>query len=172
MDIKQHIIAIAAIGKNRELGYKNDLLWDIPSDLAHFRKTTKGHPVIMGYKTYESIGRLLPKRPNIIMTLGNEAVPGARMAHSPEEAIALAESAPGSEKIFIIGGSMIYKIMLPYCDELMLTLVDDAPQADVFFPEYEQDFILKETSEPVTENGITFSFATFTRKTLNPTSIE
>ena len=165
MDTKKHIITIAAIGKNRELGYKNDLLWDIPSDLAHFRTTTKGHPVIMGYKTYESIGRLLPKRPNIIMTLGDETVPDALMAHSPETAIELAKNAPGSEKIFIIGGGMIYKIMLPYCDELILTLVDDAPRADVFFPEYEQDFVLKETDEPITENGISFSFATFTRKT-------
>ena len=161
---KKEVIAIAAIGKNRALGRNNDLLWDIPSDLAHFRRATKGHPVIMGYKTYQSIGRLLPKRVNIIMTLGTEEVCGATMAHSPEEALTLAKKAAHANKIFIIGGGIIYKLMLPFCDKLILTLVDDAPQADVFFPEYKQDFILKETSDQQTENGISFSYTSWYKK--------
>ena len=162
---KHTIIAIAAIGKNRELGYKNDLLWDIPSDLKHFKKITKGHPVIMGDRTYESLPfKPLPNRTNIVMTLDKDLkYDGAIMAHSTESATALAKEALGSEKIFIIGGGMIYKIMLPYCDELMLTLVDDTPKADVFFPEYEKDFTLKKSSDSMSENDHTFTFNTFKR---------
>jgi dihydrofolate reductase len=165
---KQHnFIAIAAIGKNRELGYKGDLLWNIPSDLKYFLKNTKGHPVIMGDTTYKSLPkRPLPKRSNIVMTLDtNLQFDGVIMAHSPEEALKYAKEERGSEKIFILGGGIIYKLMLPYCDELLLTLVDDAPKADVFFPEYKDLFTETQCGDMHTENNLNFSFVKF-RKTI------
>ncbi len=163
---KYKVIAIAAIGKNRELGYKNKLLWNIPTDLKHFKETTRQHPVIMGDKTYESLPQKpLPGRTNIIMTLNkNFYAPKALLAHSPEEALTLAKKAPGSDKIFIIGGGTIYKIMLPFTNELNLTLVNDSPKADVFFPEFTDQFKLIEKGATIIENAIKFQFAKFYRK--------
>jgi dihydrofolate reductase len=165
MENSQEIITIAAVGNNRELGLHNGLLWDLPSDLQRFRDVTKGHPVIMGDRTYESLPfKPLPKRTNIVMTLDEDlSYEGAIMAHSPEEALALAKEADGSDKIFIMGGGMIYTIMLPYTDTLMLTLVDDAPEADVFFPEYADEFTEIVEKEDHEENGIAFSFTTLKR---------
>lgn len=130
---------IAAIGRNRELGKGNDLLWKIPDDLKRFRGITKGHPVIMGRKTYESIGRPLPDRTNIVITRDRGwSAEGTLAVASMEEALELARIKPGNEEIFIIGGGQIYELGLPYTDKLYLTLIDDAKDADSFFPPYDQ----------------------------------
>lgn len=164
------VIAIAAIGsKSRALGKNNDLLWRIPADLKHFKTATKGHPVIMGYKTYESLpAGVLPNRTNIIMTLGDEVVEGATMAHSPEEALEIAKKAPGAEKIYIIGGGQIYKLMLPYTDTLDLTIIEECPNnislhADTFFPEYEKEFTQVVSEEQCKYGELKYSFITLTR---------
>ncbi len=161
------VIAIAAIGsKSRALGKNNDLLWRIPADLKHFKTATKGHPVIMGYKTYESLpAGVLPNRTNIIMTLGDEVVEGATMAHSPEEALEIAKKAPGAEKIYIIGGGQIYKLMLPYTDTLDLTIIEEntPTEADVYFPEYEKEFANTVSEERHEHEGLKYSFVTLTQ---------
>lgn len=127
---------IAAIGKNRELGKNNALLWSIPEDMKHFRELTTGHAIIMGQKTYESIGRPLPNRTNIVLTWDKDfQAPGCTVCFSMEGAIARAKETE-SEEAFVIGGGSIYAQALPLADRLYLTLVDGVFDADVFFPEY------------------------------------
>lgn len=132
------ISMVAAIGKNRELGKGNKLIWHIPSDLKRFRDLTSGHPIIMGRKTYQSINRLLPDRTNIIITRDqNYKVDGAVIVNSIEDAIEKAKGKPGSEEVFIIGGAQVYALGMPFADKLYLTKIDaEEPTADAFFPDY------------------------------------
>lgn len=139
---------IAAIGKNRELGKDNKLLWHISQDFKRFKELTSGHVVIMGRKTYESLPekfRPLPNRINIVITRDIDyKINGAIVCHSIKEAITSAVEEPpaGGGKtaevdIFIIGGASIYQQAIKYADKLYLTLVDkEFPDADAFFPEY------------------------------------
>lgn len=166
---KQKIIAIAAIGKNRELGHTGDLLWHLPRDWARFKKVTEGHPVIMGRTTFESsVGnKPLPKRTNIVATRGDWTAPGVTVAHSIEEALAEARrsvSTPGDD-IYIIGGGQIYTAALPMTTNLDLTLVDGTrADADAFFPEFEQEFKEISRSPIQTENGVSYVFTTWERR--------
>lgn len=146
---------IAVIGKHRELGKDNHLLWNIPSDLKRFRDITRGHPVIMGRKTFESIGHPLPDRKNIVISRHGE-IPGVTVVHSLEEAIKVA----GEGEIFVIGGASIYALAIEKANRLYLTLVDQsAPDADAFFPEYSR-FTKVISKEDHSENGINFSYLT------------
>lgn len=130
------ITIIAAMDGNRGLGFDNKLPWHLPDDLKRFKVLTKGHPIIMGRKTYESIGRILPERKNIIITRNAEyQASGCVVVGSIEEAIA--EAHKDDNQIFIIGGSEIYKLGLPFADMLCLTFVDADIPADVFFPEFD-----------------------------------
>ncbi len=134
---KPTISIIAAIGKNRELGKDNKLLWSLPEDMKRFREKTRNHPVIMGRKTFESIGRPLPNRLNIVVTRDRSyTIPGAEIFYSLEDALDFAKN-KDKQEIFIIGGGQIYAEALSYADKLYLTIVDsDFPEADTFFPEY------------------------------------
>lgn len=133
---KPQISIIAAIGENRELGKNNKLLWHIPEDLRRFKELTIGHPVIMGRKTYESIGKPLLKRTNIIITHHvNFQTAGYFITHSLEEAIELAKT-KDNEEIFIIGGGQIYNQAINKADKLYLTVVEGTFDADTFFPDY------------------------------------
>lgn len=134
---KPIISLIAAIGENRELGKNNQLLWHIPEDLKRFRKITKGHVVIMGRKTFESIGKPLPKRTNIIITKDKTYHPPVIVCHSVIEAIEVAKRKE-KEEIFIIGGGQIYHQTIPFADRLYLTIVEGTFAADTFFPDYSQ----------------------------------
>lgn len=131
-----NISIITAIGKNRELGKNNSLLWHLPKDMTHFKNVTTGHSVIMGRKTFESIGRALPNRRNIVVTKNtdykNEAV---EVAHSLEDALNLVKD---EEEVFIIGGAQIYKEALPFAHKLYITKVDGTFDADTFFPEIDE----------------------------------
>ena len=147
------IAVIAAIGRNRVLGKKNELLWHIPDDLKRFKQLTLGHPVIMGRKTFDSImniiGKPLPGRTNIVVTRNPMPEERFHASHSTEEvffvasiseAIEKAKTCPGAEEIFIGGGGQIYKEALPLVDKLYLTLIDDEKEGDSFFPPYEPQF--------------------------------
>ncbi len=133
------ISLIAAIGKNRELGKDNKLLFQIPEDMKFFREKTKGHAVIMGRKTYESIGHPLPNRTNIVVTRDSNFIihdSSTEVVHSVEEAIKFGKTVEQNE-LFVIGGAQIYALAMPYANRLYLTLVDaDVKDADAFFPEY------------------------------------
>ena len=127
------ITIIAAIGKNGELGKNNDLIWHLPNDLKRFKKVTAGHHVIMGRKTYESLGKPLPNRTNIIISRNPDyKAEGCIMTSSLEEAITLAKA--GDSHPYILGGAQIYKQAIKIADILDLTLVDAELSADVFFP--------------------------------------
>ncbi|KKP79773.1 MAG: Dihydrofolate reductase [Parcubacteria group bacterium GW2011_GWB1_35_5] len=128
------ISLIAAIGKNNELGKKNALLWNLPADMKHFRETTSGYTVIMGQKTFESIGRPLPNRRNIVLTQDkNFKQEGVEIVYSPEEAETLLDK---DTENFVIGGGMIYKLFIDKADKLYITHVDaEFSDADTFFPE-------------------------------------
>lgn len=128
------ISIIAAIGKNNEIGKENKLLWHLPADLKHFKEITSGNPVIMGRKTFESIGKVLPNRRNIIVTRDKKyKVDNAEIVHSIEEALTLCKK---ENEVFIIGGSEIYKQAMSFADKLYITEVEaEDKKADAFFPE-------------------------------------
>ena len=132
------ISTIAAVGENRELGKKNELIWPIRDDLKRVKELTMGHPLIMGQKTYESIGRPLPGRTNIVLTQDDTYAPeGCVMAHSLDEAFEKAREVE-DEEIFVFGGAYVYAQTIEITDRLYLTLIHDTDQdADAFFPEYE-----------------------------------
>jgi dihydrofolate reductase len=131
---------IAGIGKNNELGKGNTLLWDLPVDMKHFRETTSGHPVIMGRKTFESIGRPLPNRRNIVITRDvSYMADGVEVVHSLEEAIDLFKYDTRDE-VFVIGGAEIYKQAIDRADRLYITHVDSNFDADAFFPPIDPAF--------------------------------
>ena len=132
------ISIIAAIGKNRELGRGNDLIWRIKEDLGRVKALTMGHPLIMGRKTYESIGRPLPGRTTLVVTHAQMCIEGCLVFDSFEKALAAARAIDNAE-IFVFGGASIYEAALPSVDRLYLTLIhEEASDADVFFPEYAQ----------------------------------
>lgn len=162
------ISAIAAIGaKTRALGKDGDLIWDIPEDLARFRSITKGHPVIMGRKTWESIpekNRPMPNRPNFVISHNPEyTAAGATLCTSVEEALAKAKTAEGSEEIFIIGGSYVFEEALFDIDRLYLTLVHDDAPGDVFFPAYESIFTKEVFREEHLDHSPPFTYLTLDR---------
>lgn len=127
------ISIIVAVAKNGVIGDKNTLLWHLREDMIHFRTTTSGHPVVMGRKTYDSIGRPLPKRTNVVITRDtNLAIEGCTVVHSLEEAVAMFDK---SEEVFIIGGAQIYAQALAVADRIYLTVIDKEYEGDTSFPE-------------------------------------
>ena len=154
---KQIISLIAAIGKNRELGFKNDLIWKIPEDVTFFKKTTSGHTVVMGQRTYESIGRPLPKRKNIVLTRDRKfKAKGCLIAYSIDEALEIA----GDEEVFIIGGGQIYAQTIKLADKLYLTIIDKDAPADTYFPDF-SDFKISKKLGGGNFSGVKFEFLEF-----------
>ncbi|MCC6724337.1 MAG: dihydrofolate reductase [Saprospiraceae bacterium] len=132
------VSAIVAIARNFAIGHNNQIPWYLPADLKYFKKMTTGHHVIMGRKSFESIGRPLPNRTNVVITRDPFFVAtGCTVVHSLDEALALAQ-VNGETEAFIIGGGEIYRQSWPYLDRLYLTEVDIEPEADVFFPKVEE----------------------------------
>jgi len=127
------ISIIVAVAQNNVIGKNNDLLWHIPRDMKHFKETTTGHHIISGRKTFESFGKPLPKRTNIIITRNkNYLQDGCIVVNSLENAINYAKN---DTEIFIIGGGEIYKQALNYADRIYLTKVHHSFDGDTFFPE-------------------------------------
>lgn len=158
---RNRISIIVAMSKNRVIGNSNKLPWYIPEELKRFRDVTLDHPIIMGRKTHESIGRVLPNRTNIVITRDPEKIkqePGLIAVDSLEKAIDEAKKSPGSEEIFIIGGGQIYIQALPIADKLYLTVIDKDYEGDVTFPDYSQfnKEVKRESRE--SQDGIKFTF--------------
>lgn len=156
---------IVAIAQNGTIGDKNALLWHIKEDMRFFRTTTSGHAVVMGRKTFESLGsRPLPKRTNIVITRADRAFEGAITAHSLEEAIRLAE---GDEEIFIIGGAQIYREALRIADRMYITRVMHDYEGDTSFPDIdlsEWELVAEEKHDRGEEYEYPFAFLTYERK--------
>jgi dihydrofolate reductase len=163
------VTIIAAMGKNREIGFKGNLPWNLPAELNHFREVTRGCPVVMGRRTHEAIGRVLPGRKNIIVTRDNNYhVEGCITVNTIEDALAAArdDGNDGSE-IFIIGGAEIYKLALPYAQKMILTFVDANPEADTYFPEFNEDEwreTKSQSHQKDVENIYDFTIKTYERK--------
>ena len=156
------ISIIVAVAENLAIGRNNALLWHIPEDMKHFRELTTGHVVVMGQRTYESIGRPLPNRTNIVVTDDpNFQAPGCEVLSSLEEALAFAREHE-SEEVFIIGGGMVYRQTLPLVDRLYLTVVKVSPEADTFFPNYEE-FARIIHQEERQEGGYEYTFLVLER---------
>jgi dihydrofolate reductase len=131
------ITIVVAMGKNREIGADNQLLWHLPKDLKHFKELTSGHPIIMGRKTYESIGKPLPNRTNIVISRKNDWFEeGILIVGSIKEALKFAKKI--DENVFIIGGGTIYEQTIDLADQLEVTLVDAELKADTFFPKIDE----------------------------------
>jgi dihydrofolate reductase len=130
------ISIIVAMGANRVIGHDNRLPWHLPADLKHFRRITMGKPILMGRRTWESIGRPLPGRTSIVITRdrGYEAE-GCIVVHSVDAAL---RAAQGHDEIMVIGGEQLYRQLLPQADTLYVTLVDGEFPGDAFFPELDQ----------------------------------
>jgi len=129
------ISCIVATAKNNVIGKDNQIPWHLPADLKYFKKTTTGHHILMGRNCFESIGRALPKRTNVIITRDMfYTVSNCLIAHSVGEALSIAE-ANGEEEVFIIGGGQIYEQTIDLWDKLYLTEVDLEVEGDVFFPQ-------------------------------------
>lgn len=135
MSNKPVLSAIAAMSSNQVIGNKNQLPWHLPADLKHFKAVTSGHPVLMGRKTYESIGKPLPNRTNIILThTTNYSAPDCLIIHTMEAAISMAVELEMDE-IFVIGGAEIFKQLLPQIQRLYLTQIHHTFDGDAFFPD-------------------------------------
>jgi len=135
--------AIVAISKNRVIGSEGKMPWHLPGDLRFFKRTTFGHIVVMGRRTYESIGRPLPGRENIVLTSG-PAIPGVRTVRQLEE---IPRSSADGREVFVIGGARLYSALLPDCEEVYLTCIDREVQGDTFLPEFEVQFPFRSVVE-------------------------
>jgi len=147
------ISLIAAASENNVIGDHGRIPWDIPADLQYFRRTTQGHVVIMGRKTYESIGHPLPKRPNIVITRQKGLrAEGCDVVGSLEEALEKAKGqngnmAKGEDEVFVIGGGEIYREALPKADRVYLTRVHTTIAGDAYFPEFHSKQWMEVSSE-------------------------
>jgi len=152
---------IVATSKNRVIGNNNQLIWKLSSDLKRFKELTTGNPVVMGRKTYESIGRPLPNRRNIIITRNSEyEIDGCEIVSSLEEALLLTNN-----NCFIIGGGEIYKQSLDIADKIYLTLVDKDFEGDTTFPELGKEWakIKQDDFESDDKNEYNYSFIEYDR---------
>ena len=171
IDYKSKIMIVSTIvglGNNNEIGKDNDIPWYIPADLKYFKKITSGHPIIMGRKCFESIGRALPNRTNIIVSRNPEFhIDGCILTHSVSAALLVAEES-GADEVFIIGGGEIYRMGMPLTSKLYLTEIDiDIENADVFFPEINMDsweLISQESHEKDDKNTHDYTFKVLKRK--------
>ena len=159
------ITLIVAMGKNREIGKENQLLWHLPKDLKRFKELTSGYPIIMGRKTYESIGKPLPNRTNIVISRKNDWFEeGILIVGSIKEAVKFAKKI--DEEVFIIGGGNIYEQTIDLADKLEVTLVDAVLDADTFFPKINEK-VWQKTNEEYHQkdekNEFDFCFQTFER---------
>lgn len=166
MNSKPRITLIAAIASNRALGKDNQLLWHLSEDLKFFKRTTQNHPIIMGRKTYDSIGRPLPNRTNIVVSsqLKQGDLAGCLIAGDLAQAIRLAQQT-GTDELFIIGGAQIYAQALQQnlADRLLITHVKRDFEADVFFPEISQRHWqeLERESHHDAASGLDFDFVDY-----------
>jgi len=152
---------IACIGKNRELGHAGELVFHLREDMKFFKETTTGHPILMGRKTFESIGRPLPNRTNYVITRHPEQLPdGAEPVHSLKDFLESWKDT--EEELFVIGGGMVYFESLPYAKNLYLTEVDaTAADADSFFPDFDKSTYSKEILQKGKENDLAYQIVKY-----------
>ncbi len=155
---------VVAISSNNAIGKDNQLLWHLPADLRHFKNITSGHTIIMGRKTYDSIGKPLPNRRNIVITRQKGLqIEGIEVVNSLAEALSLCKQ----EEVYIIGGAEIYRQAISLCDKIELTRVHQDFDADAFFPELDNAIwkeVWKEDHLPDEKNKFAYTFSTLERR--------
>jgi len=159
----KHITAVVAIASNYAIGKNNQLLWHLPNDLKHFKNITAGGTVIMGRKTFASVGKPLPKRRNIVITRQDIEIEGCEVVKSIDEAIALCET---EDEVFIVGGAEIYRQAMHLTNRIYLTIVHQSFDADTFFPEIDyKDWkeMEREDHEVDEKHQFSYSFITLER---------
>lgn len=154
---------IACVGKDGELGKDNQLVFHIKEDLAFFKETTLGHPVIMGKNTFKSISHALPKRKNFVITSHPEDLPKDVTPVADLEDF-ITKNQSKEEEIFIIGGASVYQAFLPYADTIYLTEVDASAPADTYFPKFNPDLYDKISIKEGSEQGLNYVFSKYTKK--------
>jgi dihydrofolate reductase len=159
------ISIMVAMAENHAIGKNNQLLWRLPADLKHFKDTTSGHTVIMGRKTFDSVGKPLPNRRNIVISRNTSLhMPGAEVVSDLESAIAMCDA---NEEVFIVGGAQIYRMAMGITDKIYLTVVKGNFEADTFFPPIDFNFWTeteKISFEPDEKNAWGYTFSTLLRK--------
>lgn len=165
------ISIIAALGRNNVIGNRNGLPWHLPADLQHFKELTKGKPIIMGSKTFESIGKPLPQRDNIVLTRDSDyKAEGCKIARSLDEALQLAEQGElgkASGEVMICGGESVYKQFLPLAQRMYLTFIDGDFEGDAYFPEFDKTEwkeVAKENRQADIHNPYNYSFVVLARR--------
>ncbi|GAB2943135.1 type 3 dihydrofolate reductase [Hymenobacter coalescens] len=157
---------VVARADNGVIGHQNQLPWHLPADLRHFKQLTSGHPVVMGRRTFESIGRPLPNRRNIVVTRQPEwQAEGVEPANSVLGALEMAQQT--NEQVFVIGGAEIYRAALPAVDTVYLTEVHHAPEGDTVLPDFPAEVWreeARERHEPDEKHAYAFSFVTLRRR--------
>jgi len=156
---------VVAMSTNNAIGKDNQLLWHLPADLKHFKEITSGHTIIMGRKTYESIGKALPNRRNIVITRNKVLrLTGVEVMHSLEEAL---NSSEDENEVFIIGGAEIFNQSIKLADKIYLTRIHENYEADTFFPKIDEDCWLESELEhhlPDEKNAVPYTFSTMASK--------
>mgnify|MGYP003288763180 FL=1 len=159
------ISIIVACSENNVIGKDNGLIWRLSNDLKRFKALTTGHAIVMGRKTFESIGRPLPNRRNIILSKNLEAMDGCEIMRSADEVQELAKST--DEEFFIIGGGQVYEQFLPFADKLYLTLVHTEAEGDTFFPALNRDEwteVARESFKADEKNEFDYEFVDYLRR--------
>jgi dihydrofolate reductase len=161
--LTKNLSLIVALANDNVIGVNNTLPWHLPEDLKRFRTLTTGHHIIMGRKTYESLGRLLPGRTTVIVTRNKDyKLEGALIAHSLESAVALCKN---DDEVFLTGGAELYQDGLKFADKLYITEVDLSVEGDAYFPEFDLNLWLETSREALTSaQGLPFSYVTYTRR--------
>ena len=158
-----NITLIAAIGKNRELGKNNDLIWSIPEDLKFFRDNTIGKNIVMGINTLNSLPKLLPNRKHIVLTHRDIKLDDEIMiCHSIDELLNYIDSI--DEEVMVIGGAGVYAQMIEYANKMLLTEIESEAEADVYFPEFSINDWNREELSNNQYNGIKYSHVLYRRK--------
>ncbi|WP_242920474.1 dihydrofolate reductase [Pontibacter liquoris] len=160
------IAIVVAVAENNVIGKDNQLIWHLPADLKHFKQITMGHPMLMGRKTYESIGKPLPGRTTIIITTQPDyTAAGCLVAHSIEEALKTGREL--DQQLYLIGGAEIYKQALPHVDTIYLTRLHHTFEGDTYFPELKAEdwqVVSEENHTPDEKNKYSYSFVELRRK--------
>lgn len=158
---------IVAMDNNRLIGKNNDLPWHLPADLKYFKRITMGHPIVMGRKTFESIGRILPGRENIVITRNKDfSYEGCTIFHSIDAFLDRIQS-DESEEYFVIGGSEIFHALFPKADRLYITKINDEFEGDTYFPPFsldEWELVSQEKGPKDEKNPFDYEFLVFDRK--------
>ena len=163
--IQRHISILVAMASNRTIGIDNTLPWRIPEDLKHFKALTMGHHMIMGRKTFDSIGRPLPGRTTVVVTRNTGlTIDGCIVAHSLEEAIA---ACAGDDEIFVVGGADLYAQALPLTDRLYVTEIRQDVAGDAHFPDFDRDEwleVARERRSQTEPQPLEYHFVSYRRK--------